>query len=489
MHIPFRFRMLLLFSAYSVALCLLFSGCNRQNHRYHQAESVQMIQDSRTRAAALQTYRLLLADGQNRKQAVRDFVAAMPLEEKIAQLFLINIEGNTTYVPVEYMATGQPLMPGGCIFFSYNVADTPESVHRFTSSIVETAVRNGLIPPLISIDQEGGVVNRLSGVTSPLPSAALVAERMIPAAAEDLYRLQGIQMAALGFQINLAPVAEPAGEANRDFLGTRSYGGLAEVCEYGAAAIRGYENQGIGTVLKHFPGNTNEDPHTGLPEITLSAEQLEQQYLTSFRKLLEFCPAGVLMSHARTSAYDSQTPACLSHFWVTEQLRERYGYSGLIFSDDIFMAALEQNGFPPETAVIMAVKAGIDCIMLSEKRFGNTVAVLMEASENDAALARQIDESVCRIITAKIRAGILELIPVPPAEAAEEPDKTGSYSRTGRISDAAGTEPDAGGGTSPGLFRQYIIQAAPVQPFDADAFYAAREQGMELYNQWFGKGR
>ena len=82
------------------------------------------------------------------------------------------------------------------------------------------------------------------------------------------------------------------------------------------------------------------------------------------------------MSHARTSAIDSGTPSCLSSVWVSDLLRKVLNYQGVIFSDDIFMGALAANNYPPEKAVVMAVEAGIDCIMVSEKRISKPVSIL-----------------------------------------------------------------------------------------------------------------
>jgi beta-N-acetylhexosaminidase len=113
------------------------------------------------------------------------------------------------------------------------------------------------------------------------------------------------------------------------------------------------------------------------------------------------------MSHARTSAYDSETPACLSRFWVTEVLRQDFGYQGLILSDDIFMAALEKNGFPPEKAAIMAMEAGIDVIMLSEKKFGSVLQLLLDKSQKESEFKSLLDAAVERVIEVKIKAGLL----------------------------------------------------------------------------------
>ena len=114
------------------------------------------------------------------------------------------------------------------------------------------------------------------------------------------------------------------------------------------------------------------------------------------------------MSHARTSAIDKGVPACLSKVWVTDILRNEYGYEGLIFSDDIFMGALADNGYPPELAAIRAVEAGIDCIMISEKRFAKAGKVLYQKAKEDKAFEEKINTAVKRILKYKILAGLVD---------------------------------------------------------------------------------
>ncbi|AEE17330.1 glycoside hydrolase family 3 N-terminal domain-containing protein [Treponema brennaborense] len=456
---------LCLTSAAVLLWCALGVSCG-------QAEKKQNEKELKLRAEARASYESLRSDMQLRTDAVREFARSLSAEEKIAQLFLVNLEGKSVFRPIEYTADGTPLVPGGYLFFSYNIADSAPEIMRFTESIAAFCRERNLPPPLLTIDQEGGVVNRLRAVTSPLPSAQLVASRMPPSAAEALYAAQARQLSALGFHINLAPVAEAAADTNRQFLGTRSFGDAAAVGTFAAAAVRGYESNGIGAVLKHFPGNTNDDPHSGLPEITLSAEALETHAIAVFRSLLRYEPAGVLMSHARTAAYDGGTPACLSPFWVTSMLRETLGYTGLIFSDDIFMAALERNGFPPDTAAVMAIEAGVDVIMLSEKKFASAVTVLLQKAAADGEFAAKIDAAVVRILQAKIAAGVLEL------------ERTGGY----RSAEAAGSAAAPGSAFDSAA---YAVRIAPVHEESriavrTAAFSTAFDDGSELYSAYFG---
>ena len=362
-------------------------------------------------AAAIQTY---INQIKNQREAAMDsYVAALPLEQKIAQLFIENLEGNTSFRSYESVGamTGtdddRPLIAGGYIFFSYNIAPTREQMQSYIKSIRDYCNQYENIQPYLSVDQEGGWVNRLKKLNPPLPSNENVAADYDIAGSYSLYSEQALSMRDLGFDMNLAPVVEVCTEDNKEFLDGRSFGDLTQVINYGRACLNAYENNGIATVLKHFPGNTNTDPHTGLPEITLSKNELLQS-IESFRQLTGYEPAAVLMSHARTTAIDAGVPACLSKVWVTDILRNEYGYEGLIFSDDIFMGALADNGYPPELAAVSAVEAGIDCIMISEKRFAKAGKVLYERALQDPLFAAKIDRAVKRILKYKIEAGLFD---------------------------------------------------------------------------------
>lgn len=347
-------------------------------------------------------------------QKLMDYVNNLTLEQKIAQLFIENLEGCTEFRSYETVGVMNgtddktPLVAGGYLFFSYNIAENRQQMQHFTESIKRYCDAYGVIPPYLAVDQEGGWVTRLKKLNDKLPSNEDVAKNYSVAQAYDLYTAQALQMKDLGFHMNLAPVIEVCTEDNAEFLDGRSYGNFSQVLDYGRACVNAYENHNIATVVKHFPGNTNTDPHTGLPEITLSKAELEES-VKSFKEILKYEPASILMSHARASAIDSGTPACLSSVWITDILRNDYGYNGIIFSDDIFMGALADNGYPPEKAAVMAIEAGIDCIMISEKRFAKAGKVLYKKSLEDEAFSKKIDKAVTRVIKYKLDAGIIQV--------------------------------------------------------------------------------
>ena len=352
--------------------------------------------------------------------AIYDFVASLPAEEKFSELFFVNIEGENSFhsvenVPAEFaLEQKKPLVPGGILLFSYNISKDPLETYDFIKSIRDFYIQNNFIPPYIAVDQEGGDVCRLRNLTSALPSQTKISSEFTAEGASEIYRTQAKQMKILGINLNLAPVVEVQNDSNCEFLGTRTFGDLEKVLPYGKNAVSAYESSGILTSLKHFPGNSSTDPHTGLPKIRISKSELENEYLSPFRKLLPFSSA-VLMSHACVSVFDdesyseSDVPACLSKFWVKDIVRGELGFSGLVISDDIFMGALSKNGFPPEAASVKAIEAGVDVLMLSEKRFGSAAAVLLKKSLEDSEFRKKIDEAVCDVVRFKIKCGILLL--------------------------------------------------------------------------------
>ena len=386
-----------------IIILFLFTSCTDK----------QTKKELRTHASAAQHQSYINQIKNERQAALERYVASMSLEQKIAQMFIENLEGCTTFRSYETVGamTGTddktPLIAGGYLFFSYNIAPTREQMQEYIKSIREYCNQYENIQPYLSVDQEGGWVNRLKKLNPPLPSNERVAADYDIAGAYSLYAEQANSMRDLGFDMNLAPVVEVCTEDNADFLDGRSFGDVQQVIDYGRACVNAYENNTIATVIKHFPGNTNTDPHTGLPEITLSKEELLRS-VESFRELTGTEPAAVLMSHARTTAIDPGVPACLSKVWVTDILRNEYGYQGLIFSDDIFMGALADNGYPPEVAAVSAVEAGVDCIMISEKRFAKAGKVLYQKAKEDSDFARKIDAAVMRILKYKIEAGLFD---------------------------------------------------------------------------------
>ena len=107
------------------------------------------------------------------------------------------------------------------------------------------------------------------------------------------------------------------------------------------------------------------------------------------------------------SAEKYDMPACFSKYWISDCVRDKFGFNGLVFSDDIFMGALAKNGYPPQEACVKAIDAGVDVIMLSEKRFGHVAEILQKKAKEDDSFAKELDRAVKNVIRYKIKAGIL----------------------------------------------------------------------------------
>lgn len=397
-------------SSLLILTTLLLISCTSKAEKIQNKKEI----NNRKFASYAQSY---ILESQKKNQEILDkYLKECPLEIKIAQLFVENLEGNKkfrSYETFKEITEGKgkihpstPLIAGGYLFFSYNLADSTQEQLSFMESIKDYSSKNNQLNPYLSIDQEGGYVNRLKKLTGGLESQEKIASEYSIYQAYDIYSKQAKKMKELGFNMNIAPVLEISTPQNKDFLQGRSFGNKEKVLDYGKVCVLAYENNNIATVVKHFPGNTNTDPHTGLPEIKLSKEELEDS-LIPFFEISKLGASAILMSHARTSALDPQTPACLSKAWVTDVIRNKYNYQGLIFSDDIFMGALVNNGYSPQKAVIMAIDAGVDCIMTSEKRFGKEAKVLYQKASQDKEFEEKISKAFERIINYKLKFNII----------------------------------------------------------------------------------
>ncbi len=380
----------------------------------------------------------LFSQSNSTLKSIETYLDTIGEGKALAEIFLVNIEGNKTFTPIESLEQitqnpkdrETPLVSGGILFFSYNLSENAEEIISFTDHIHSFCSKNETNIPYIAIDQEGGEVNRLRNITSYLPSPQRISEKLSPKQAYLLYQNQAEQMKSVGFTMNLAPVFEAASSHNKDFLSLRSYGSPAKAAAYSLAAVTAYEKNGIGATLKHFPGNTNADPHSLLPEIALTENELYREVMLPLALILQANPSAVLMSHARTKAIDSSRPACLSREWTEEMLRKKLSYKNLVVSDDLFMAALAKNGFPPEKACVEAILAGTDVIMLSEKRFASVARILLEKSKQNPALKKRLREAETHVIEFKLSKGILKITEdgkIIPAEMKEKSQRFSEY--------------------------------------------------------------
>lgn len=299
--------------------------------------------------------------------------------------------------------------PAGVILFARNL-ETPERTAALIAALIPLLRR----PALIAVDQEGGRVSRLAPWLGPTPTAAMLAQRG-ERATRRFAAATGRSLAALGFNLDFAPVVDLCPPDRANGIGDRSYGtDPGVVSRMAGAFLQGLqEDAGIAGCLKHFPGlgDTFVDSHVELPRVERSREQLEIWDLVPYRVLGEIA-ASVMIGHGHYPVFDGPpTPASCSEQVVDRLLRRELGYTGLAVSDDLEMGAvsdLDRDG----GAAVLALAAGCDLILYCSDpdRADRALGALAAEARGSAALRDRLTEAA-----AGVRA-MAETWPVRPAD-------------------------------------------------------------------------
>jgi beta-N-acetylhexosaminidase len=302
-----------------------------------------------------------------------DSLYSIPLEQQVGQFFFIGLPG--TELDAETRDLIEEVKPGGIIIFGRNVA-SPQQLRDLVDGVRELLP----VPPLVGIDQEGGLVDRLRKTFTPMPSARTIRQHGDLAAARALGRITGEVLRMLGFNMNFAPVMSIMTD-ERDLLSnglySRSFGrSPGEVLGYTTVYLRGLQETGIIGCLKHFPGiGAGEvDSHEQMPLVKLSHDDLIAQDLAPYIELFQRNDDRVrcvMVSHGgfpnidirQESAGGLLEPASLSHNIVTRLLREELGYQHLVVTDDLEMGAIARH-CDIEAAAIRAFLAGEDMMLI-----------------------------------------------------------------------------------------------------------------------------
>src|SRR5215468_10505598 len=294
---------------------------------------------------------------------------ALPIEQQIGQFLFIGLPG--TQLDAESRALVEYVKPGGVIIFGRNV-DSPEQLRSLLDDVSERLAT----PPLFGIDQEGGLVDRLRKIFSPMPSARTIRQHGDLAAARTLGRVTGEVLRMLGFNLNFAPVMSIMTD-DRDLLSnglySRSFGrSPGEVLGYTTVYMRGLQGTGCFGCLKHFPGiGAGEvDSHEEMPIVKLSHDDLIAQDLAPYIELFQRRDDRVrcvMVSHGGFPNIDIRQettggllePASVNYNIVTKLLRQELGYKHLVVTDDLEMGAIARH-CEIEDAVVRATLAGDD---------------------------------------------------------------------------------------------------------------------------------
>jgi len=333
---------------------------------------------------------------------------SLPLEQQIGQLLYIGLPG--TEFDAEARALVEQITPGGVIIFGRNVRD-PAQLRGLLDGV------RGLLPvePLLGIDQEGGLVDRLRKICTPMPAARVIRQHGDLAAARAHGRITGEALRLLGFNMNFAPVMSIMTE-DRDLLSnglySRSFGrSPGEVLGYTMVYLRGLQGAGLLGCAKHFPGiGAGEvDTHEEMAVIHLTHDDLLAQDLAPYIELFQRednMVKAVMISHGgfpnidinRGIAGGRLVPASINPQIVTGLLREELGYGGLVLTDDLEMGAIAKH-YEIGEASLRAILAGEDMLLICAKpdMIRRAYDALLQAAREGELTRERIEASLERI--------------------------------------------------------------------------------------------
>lgn len=333
---------------------------------------------------------------------------SLPLEKQVGQFLFIGLPG--TELDAQTRELVSEIQPGGIIIFGRNVASA-EQLRGLLDGVRELLHT----PPLIGIDQEGGLVDRLRRIFTPMPAARTIRQHGDLAAARALGRITGEVLRMLGFNINFAPVMSIMTE-DRDLLSnglySRSYGrSPGEVLGYTTVYMRGLQGAGCLGCLKHFPGiGAGEvDSHEEMPVVQLSHDDLIAQDLAPYIELFQRRDDRVrcvMVSHGGFPNIDIREettggllePASLNYNIVTKLLRKELGYKHLVVTDDLEMGAITRH-YEIGDAAVRAALAGEDMLLIcaTPEKIRRGHEALLEAATNGRLPEDRRQQSLQRI--------------------------------------------------------------------------------------------
>ncbi len=336
-------------------------------------------------------------------------VEELDLEQLCGQLLVVGFNGTT--VPDAVRAQLKRNALGGVILFGRNLPDL-KTAWGLCQQISELCTTK--FPPFIGVDQEGGRVRRLRDRVLELPPLGAWAPLAEGQVRRKVAFQQATELAAVGFNLNFAPVIDVNSNPGNPIIGDRSASADPRVVtQVGSMLIEGQQAAGVMACLKHFPGHgdTTVDSHHELPTVNKSTVELRSTELYPFERLCRHA-AAVMTAHVLFPVLDSE-PATFSARLCTTLLRKEFAFEGVLFSDDLEMGALSRKWSIEESAT-KAVRAGCDALLVcsSAELQARAHRALVTEAEKDAGFRARVLEAVERSLTLRRR--------FPPAPARDQ---------------------------------------------------------------------
>lgn len=335
----------------------------------------------------------------SREERAAERLRTMTLEEKAGQVFFVRCNKASALSDIARYKVG------GLILFASNAKGETKASLSATLADYQKASD---IPLLIGTDEEGGTVNRLSlykafrAVPFHSPQELMQEGGLALVSSDATEKAQLLK--SLGLNVNLAPVCDVSTDP-ADYIYPRTLGKpAAETADYVRAVVQATKAQGVGSVLKHFPGyGNNADTHTGIATDTRPFESFEQSDFLPFEAGIAAGAGGILVSHNIVACMDEDLPASLSPA-VHAVLRDRLGFDGVVMTDDLAMDAIgDYTG--SKQAAVLALNAGNDLLIATD--FDVQIPAVIAAVKNGGIPSARLDEAVTRVLLWKMDLGLI----------------------------------------------------------------------------------
>lgn len=336
-------------------------------------------------------------------RSVADLARRLPLERKVAQLFLLGFRG--TGAGAEIFERLRRLDLGGLVLDRPNYVD-PALLGELAGKAVTVARRAGHVPPWVLAIQEGGERNAFPDLPPALAPADLASPREAAAQASDSARA----LRGLGLTGVLGPVVD-VGVESGGVLGARVYSDVAgEVAGFASATVRAYRRARIFSAVKHLPGigAADQPTETGPATVGLGLPELRERDLDPFEAAISAGVPGVVIGHALYAVNDFTRPASLSPSIVTDLLRRELGFQGVAVTDDLADPAVAPVASVPDAAV-QAVAAGADLLFISGPPGDQqaSYAAVLGAARSREIPRERLDQAVLRGLLVKRDYGLI----------------------------------------------------------------------------------
>ncbi len=331
----------------------------------------------------------------------------LTLDQTIGQKLLLSFNGPEP--SPEILGTIQNKHIGGVTLFrSLDNTDTPAQVRALTEALQAAAAASGQPPLLIGADQEGGQLVTIGNGPTPFSGNLALGAAGSVELARQVGLAMGQELAAMGVNIDYAPVCDVNSNPKNPAIGTRSFGeDPAKVGQLAAAMIEGLQAAGIAATAKHFPGHgdTATDSHYGIPQLLHDKKRLDQVELPPFKAAIKAGVRLMMMGHLglpKLHNGQSTIPATLSPQIVRTLLQDELGFTGVTITDAMDMGAIEQ-GIGLTIDAIAAAAAGIDLLILNVEtdRQNNVYAGLLQAAQRGLLVQADMITSAQRILDLK----------------------------------------------------------------------------------------